>query len=106
MRFYDQLEADILTTFLNSNEFAEEHNIGDGNTDINCKMVISGAGNSSVLTGSEIRTGHISVFLETKNLPLNHSYGCSIFLDGEVYQIENEPINAQGMTELLLKRFY
>ena len=106
MTFHERLEADIVQTFLNSKEFAEEHEIGDGNTAKNCLMVISGTGSASILTGAEIRVGHICAALETKNLPLSHSLGCTIFLDGEAYTVENEPVDAHGMTELLLKRFY
>lgn len=106
MTFQEQLEADIGRTFLNNKEFATEHEIGDGSNAVTCLMVINGAGNAALLTGAEIRVGHIAAALETKNLPPNHSLGCTIFIDGAAYTVENEPVDAHGMTELLLKRFY
>jgi hypothetical protein len=105
-KFREQLEADIARIFLNADEFAEEHEIGNGNTATTCLMVISEAGAASVMSGAEIRVGHIAAVLETKNLPEQHALGCSIFLDGQVYTVENEPVDAHGMTELLLKRLY
>lgn len=104
--FRDQLEADIARTFLNADEFAEFHEIGDGTNATACLMVISEAGAASALSGVEIRAGHIAAVLETKNLPENHALGCSIFIDGKIYSVENEPMDAHGMTELLLKRLY
>jgi hypothetical protein len=94
MTFHEQLNADIGRTFLNTKEFATEHEIGDGNTAVTCLMVISGTGNAALLTGAEIRVGHIAAALETKNLPPNHSLGCTIFLDGITYTVENEPVDA------------
>ena len=106
MDFCGQLETDIMRVFLNDKEFASAHEIGDGNSAINCLMVISSAGNASLVSGVELRAGHISAILETKNLPENHAFGCSIYIDGVAYTVENEPIDAHGMTELLLKRLY
>jgi hypothetical protein len=105
-RFRDKLEADITRTFLNSEEFAEEHEIGDGNTSTVCLMVITEAGAAAVISGVEIRAGHIAVLLETKNAPENYSLGSSIYIDGRVYTVENEPVDAFGMIELQLKRLY
>ena len=104
--FRDQVAADIVRTFLNADEFAELREIGDGTNATTCLMVISEAGNASVLSGVEIRAGHIAALLETKNLPENHSLGCTVFIDGQVYTVENEPMDAHGMTELLLRRLY
>ena len=106
MNFESQLGADILRVFLNDKEFAKMHEISDGNDAINCLMIINSAATAGLLSGVELRARHISAILETENLPENHAFGCTIYLDGVAYSVENEPIDAHGMTELLLKRLY
>jgi hypothetical protein len=104
--FREQLAEDIKKTFLCENEFAEMHSISDGVNYTECYMVVHGTGQSSLLSGTELRAGHIAVVLETSNVPENHSYGCTLFLDGKTYTVENEPIDDFGMTEILLRSNY
>ena len=104
--FREQLAEDIKSTFLLDTEFAETHTISDGVNSNECLMVVHGTGQSSLLSGVELRTGHIAVVLKTEDVPEQHSYGCTIFLDGKTYTVENEPVDDFGMTEILLKSNY
>lgn len=104
--FREQLADDIKNTFLLDTEFAETHSIGDGVNYTECLMVVHGTGQTALLSGIELRTGHIAVVLETVNVPAKHSYGDTLFLDGKTYTVENEPIDDFGMTEILLKSNY
>jgi hypothetical protein len=104
--FHEQLAADIKDTFLRETEFAEVHSIGDGVNYVECPMVVHGTGASALLSGVELRAGHIVAVLETKNVPENHSYGCTLFIDGKSYTVENEPVDSFGVTEILLKSNY
>lgn len=104
--FREQLASDIKNTFLLDTEFAETHSIGDGVNYTECLMVVHGTGQSALLSGVELRAGHIAIVLESCNVPEQHSYGCTLFLDGKTYTVENEPIDDFGMTEILLKSNY
>jgi hypothetical protein len=104
--FREQLAEDIKNTFLLDTEFAEKHTISDGVSGKECLMVVHGTGQSSLLSGVELRSGHIAVVLKTEDVPEQHSYGCTIFLDGKTYTVENEPVDDFGMTEILLKSNY
>ncbi len=104
--FREQLADDIKKSFLTDKEFAETHTISDGVNYNECLMVVYGQGQSALLSGVELRAGHIAIVLETKNIPEQHSYGCTLFLDGKTYTVENEPIDDFGMTEILLRSNY
>lgn len=104
--FREQLLEDIKNTFLLESEFAETHSISDGVSSTECLMVVHGTGQSALLSGVELRAGHIAVVLETGNVPEQHSYGSTIFIDGRTYTVENEPVDDFGMTEILLKSNY
>ena len=106
MDFRTQLDKDIAKTFLRSDEFASEHEISDGITSMKCLMVVYGQGQAALLSGIELRAGHIAVVMKTEDIPAQHSYGCTLFLDGVTYTVENEPIDSYGMTEILLKSNY
>lgn len=106
MAFHKQLESDISATFLRDTEFATEHEISDGINAVKCLMVVYGQGQSALMSGIELRAGHIAVVMATKDVPVQHSYGCTLFLDGVTYTVENEPIDDFGMTEILLKSNY
>lgn len=104
--FREQLADDIKNTFLLDTEFAEMHSIGDGVSYKDCLMIVHGTGQSALLSGTDLRNGHIAVILKSEDLPEQHSYGCTLFLDGKTYTVENEPISDFGMTEILLKSNY
>lgn len=108
MTFREQLREDIPKTFLRDieREFASEHEISDGVNSVKCLMVVCGQGQSALLSGVELRAGHIAVVMATENVPAQHSYGCTVFLDGKTYTIENEPVDDFGMTEILLRVNY
>lgn len=108
MTFQEQLREDITKTFLRDieREFATEHELSDGVDSVKCLMIVCGQGQASLLSGVELRAGHIAVVLATGNVPAQHSYGCTLFLDGKTYTVENEPVDDFGMTEILLKSNY
>lgn len=104
--FREQLANDIKNTFLDETEFGEIHTLGDGVFTVECAMVVHGTGQTSLLSGIELRNGHIAVILPTEKVPEQHSYGSTLFLDGRTYTVENEPVDDFGMTEILLKSNY
>ncbi len=104
--FREQLADDIGNTFLLDTEFAEQHTIGDGVNSSDCLMVVCGTGQTALLSGVELRAGHIAVVMRTDEAPAQRSYGCTVFLDGQTYTVENEPVDDFGMTEILLRANY
>ena len=102
--FKKRLNGDIAKVFLK--EFAEEHEISDGVNSNTCLMIKYGQGQAALMSGVDLRQGHIAVVLATKDVPEQCSFGCTLFLDGATYTVENEPVDDFGMTEILLRSNY
>ena len=104
MNFKKRVAADI-KEFLNIDEFAEIHEIGDGVNYKECSLVFYSP-ETPTTEGGTIRSEQSGVILRAEDAPENITTGATIYIDGEGYQIINDPREEFGMIEILLKRLY
>ena len=97
--------ADDTAEFLNIDEFAEIHEIGDGVNYKKCSLVFYSPANPTT-EGGILRGEQSGVILRAEDAPENITTGATIFIDGESYEIKNDPRAEFGMIEILLKRLY